>query len=786
MLLVLGDFNATLDSGFVSSEHMNSNHELISDMLDECQLEAINTRFEKPLLKLVTFNGPNDRNVGIDHILVRKKWANSFKDCEALCPGEVVSDHKLLFCKLRWRMKTRKNELSSQKKDYSCLSDPHWSEKYSANLEKNLPNLSQDWDYNDLASSILKSTEDFPIKAPPLHVKGKSGSKSGKHDDKAAYRALRKKETRAFSVQRIEEIAAEINSMHVSKQATAAWKNMTVLTGKESKPSGLLEKDSKKAAKKWMDYNACLYAKKQNVPEDNSEFELTEKYVLIMPESVVISDDVFSLPEIEAAIFDLNLNKALDPENLCAEMLRDPKLAPYLLKSINLAYSTGKPPEQWLNMDMMMVYKKGDRDVCSNYRGISIMSITSKLYFRLMANRIIPIIDPLLRVNQNGFRKLRSANQHILLLRRLIEETRNSKDDKLVLIFIDFMKAFDTIIWTELWAILAAYRIPGKMIIAIKSLYEGSGASVKVGSAKSGMFNFNSGVKQGCVLAPFLFIVCIDFIMRKAVPNPKLGIKLFTASKIVAKGEKDIFVTDVAFADDITLVSPSIEHGQRLLCSVEEEARKIGLQFNHSKCEALLIGCSGDIEIQAGILQQCDDFKYLGSWIFDSDKDFKVRKALAWSACTSLKNLWNSSLSKVLKTNCFKALVQSILLYGAETWTMTSQMIDRLDGCYTRLLSYIFQLDCKKDHPTRKMIYGDLPDISSVLRSRRLEFFGHNHRCDGLIKHALFYETPGKNKIGGQFMTYLDTIKKDFDGHIGVPQLKRVAGVRESWKAFIK
>ena len=70
----------------------------------------------------------------------------------------------------------------------------------------------------------------------------------------------------------------------------------------------------------------------------------------------------------------------------------------------------------------------------------------------------------------------------------------------------------------------------------------------------------------------------------------------------------------------------------------------------------------------------------------NTDKDFKVRKAFAWSACNELRKIWTSTLSKRIKIRLFIATVESVLLYGAETWTITQTMKKQLDGCYTRLL----------------------------------------------------------------------------------------------------
>ena len=74
---------------------------------------------------------------------------------------------------------------------------------------------------------------------------------------------------------------------------------------------------------------------------------------------------------------------------------------------------------------------------------------------------------------------------------------------------------------------------------------------------------------------------------------------------------------------------------------------------------------------------------------------------------------WKSDISKSTKINFFRACVESILLYGAETWTVNKELEECLDGTYTRLLMRVQNLSWK-NHPIKSEIYGDLPSISVI------------------------------------------------------------------------
>ena len=87
--------------------------------------------------------------------------------------------------------------------------------------------------------------------------------------------------------------------------------------------------------------------------------------------------------------------------------------------------------------------KKGDLSLATNYRGISLMPIAAKLYNRLILNRLIPFVEPVLRNNQNGFRRGRSTLSQIL--RRIIRESQLCNLD-LALVFVDFQKTLTLLI----------------------------------------------------------------------------------------------------------------------------------------------------------------------------------------------------------------------------------------------------------------------------------------------------------------------------------------------------
>ena len=163
-------------------------------------------------------------------------------------------------------------------------------------------------------------------------------------------------------------------------------------------------------------------------------------------------------------------------------------------------------------MNIVPVPKSGNLSNTNNYRGISLICIIAKLYNRLILNRIRGVLDIRLRINQNGFRPKRSTVGQILTLRRIIEGV---KDGNLpaIITFIDFKKAFDTIHRGKMIKILRAYGIPPNILRAIEKMYTNTQAKVITPDGETEQFEITAGVLQGDTLAPFLFIIVLDFAL---------------------------------------------------------------------------------------------------------------------------------------------------------------------------------------------------------------------------------------------------------------------------------
>ena len=182
-------------------------------------------------------------------------------------------------------------------------------------------------------------------------------------------------------------------------------------------------------------------------------------------------------------------------------------------------------------------------------------------------------------------------------------------------------------------------------------------------------FRILAGVLQGDTLAPYLFIIVLDYVLREAINGreDELG---FTIKSRQSRRVPAVKITDLDFADDIALISDEIQQAQKLLSQIEISSAKVGLHLNAKKTVCMLYNQPVIDEIKTRnnvTLKAVDDFKYLGAWMSSSEKDIKVRKAQAWQACHKLKKIWTSELPRKTKIRLFQTTVESVLLYGSAT-----------------------------------------------------------------------------------------------------------------------
>ena len=812
-LVVAGDLNAKLgpeDVNFTYNSVSNRNGEFLKDFMDEFNLFSSNNSFMKPKGQLWSFEYPSGERAQIDYLIFRKKWRNSIHDSRSYSSFcSVSSDHRVVSARVKLSLRSSKQAKPHPMKTIDwkeVSSNQTLSKQFAVDVFNKFHALSPDEISSDnietVYDNLIKSTEEVALSSLPkkkrrTDIKPSNSSrvvearsklktisqlyhKSPSSLNNIALIQAKKDLDDAYLDSQVDFINGKINALsnqHISKQHHLAWKTIKELAGKNSNSSIRIKGGSaKERMKNWSNHFENLLGSKAKLPENHT-----------LP-SVKISDTLnictsnFTPSELKSAVKQLKSSKAFGPDNIPALIWKDTIFHDLLLGLCNHTLNTNQSPKVWHQSQIIPMPKKGDLSLATNYRGISLMSIAAKIYNKMILNRLIPHVEPLLRDNQNGFRRGRSTLSQVLCLRRIIEESQSCNLD-LALVFVDFSKAFDSVDRDKMFEILELYGIPPKIIAAIRVLYTDTSSTILTPDGETPPFQIQAGILQGDTLAPFLFILVVDYVLRMSVDT--IASKGFQLKGRESSRHPAKYLTDTDFADDIALISQSLADAESLLCSLEQASNCVGLYLNETKTE-YINRCTIDTDhgvksLNGTSLKQVEDYVYLGSRIMTSLKDFNTRKGMAWSACNDLHHIWTSNLSKSYKLGIFRATVEKILLYGCETWTLSKALEKRLDGTYTRLLMRVQNLSWKS-HPTRKQIYGSLPSISALVQSQRVQFAGHCQRASKEIISLLLLWSPN-SRTRGRKLSYPDVIARDTD--LRKEDLEAAMLDREVWRSHV-
>ena len=211
--------------------------------------------------------------------------------------------------------------------------------------------------------------------------------------------------------------------------------------------------------------------------------------------------------------------------------------------------------------------KKGDLGLAKNYRGITLTSIAAKIYNALLRNHIEPKIDNILRKNQNSFRRNRFTTSQILTIRRILEGVRAKKPTS------DITKAFDSIHKGKMEQILLAYGLPKETGAAITILYRNTKVKVRSPDGDTEYFDIVAGVLQGDTLAPYLFIIRLDYVLRTSIDKIRENGFELTKKRSIRCPAKTI--TDADYADDIAILANTPNQAETLLHSLGTSHRRL-------------------------------------------------------------------------------------------------------------------------------------------------------------------------------------------------------------------
>ena len=213
------------------------------------------------------------------------------------------------------------------------------------------------------------------------------------------------------------------------------------------------------------------------------------------------------MEEVKAAIKEMKSGKAAGMDGVTTEMLKaeeteTPRLLTEIFRNI---WESEETPKTWKTGLIVKLPQKGDLSDCNNWRGITLLSLTSKVFNKIIYKRLAETLDEHIRQEQVGFRPGRSCSDHIFTLRQTLEQSKEW-NASLYANFVDMEKAFDSIHRDTLWRILHYNGVPQKLVNIVKMMYNNFSSQVICNNELTDTFEVTTGVKQGCILSPFELI----------------------------------------------------------------------------------------------------------------------------------------------------------------------------------------------------------------------------------------------------------------------------------------
>ncbi|XP_063592483.1 uncharacterized protein LOC134769674 [Penaeus indicus] len=462
--------------------------------------------------------------------------------------------------------------------------------------------------------------------------------------------------------------------------------------------------DSNQQLARWVEHYSELYSEPRPIKKE--AIEGTPSF----PEAQQL-DAMPTMNELIAVLKSTPSGKAPGQDAIPADLLKcDEDLFPYLYEILRKSWSEGAFPR--------------DLRDCNNYRGISLLSVTGKVFARVLLPRLQALANRVYPESQCGFRSNLSTVDMIFSLRQ-IQEKCKEQHRPLHMAFVDLTKAFDMVSREGLYAVLQKIGCPPTLLSLIRSLHDGMQAAV--------MFEGSLSQKAKTKTRSFL-------------------------------------VRELLFADDAAFVSRSEAGLQTLMDRFAKACDDFALTI--SKKKTVVMHQARDpvstILVDGEQLENVDTFCYLGSVI---TKDSLLEKELSsriGKAATAFSRLttraWrNCSLTEKTKGAIYKACIA--LLYGSETWPTYARQERKLHAFHMRCLRSILGITWQ-DKVTNAAVLArtGCEPLIQIFLTRRLRWLGHVRRLpDGRLPKDILYGElgSGARTLGRPLPRFKDVTKRD-------------------------
>lgn len=827
VVVVGGDFNARVGGAHSLHHSSNDNGQRLEDLCGVHDLSIGGTMFAHKDHHKGTWRSPDGKTVTqIDHICVGRKWRSSLLDVRVLRSADIGSDHYLVRAKLRIRLSSARSSRQPDKEvpalERLRSGCPEVRLDYNAAIRNRFealdPEESLEGKWEQLKEVIGESSLEVlgtrPRRARQQHlsletrdlIAQRASLKRNAPEGGAEYSKLNKrvKQSARRDDQRwADRLAGDLEEAAVHGRQREIWQRIKQLSGNRRRRAaavrdkgGNMIPDPVEQRARWAEHFSELL---NPPPTDTQLSDLSG-----IPSNPCFphlgeDDSPPSCEEVAGALRKLKNHKAPGVDGIFNEQLRYGAggLVGPLVDLFSQVWREETVPEEWLKGVISVIPKKGDSSVCSNNRGITLRSTTSKLFQIVMLHRLSTGIELALREQQCGFRRNRSCIDQIYSLRTIIHQCIEF-NLPLNINFIDFKSAFDCIRRDFIWAAFRHYGLPEKYIRVVRAFFDGTMSAVRHDGELSDWFSVVSGTGQGDIQGPPVFNIVINWAAQLAEGQK-------TVSRGFPLSPEGDFILDLDYADDMAVLDAAADGLQETTDLLARFAGYAGLRINSKKTKAMAVSRdltqrpyseagTVDISVEGDPIEQVSDFTYLGSVISANgsiDRELNTRIGKAHSAFRTLNRIWHNRNIRVnTKVRIYRAAVLTVLLYGCEAWTTTQAQDRRLEAFHQRCLRKILHIRWDQ-HVTNAAVLeraSSLP-LSSFIGGSRLRWFGHVTRMsqDRIPKQLITWvPVHGKRSRGRPRKTWSSCVLDDFRNATGqsksIRVLNNLASDRNEWR----
>ena len=846
--LLLGDLNAqvTSDCSFLPgvigghSLHSSSNDNG-TRLLDFCvahQLTIGGTLFQHKDIHKGTWRSPNGRTVNqIDHICISKRFGGSLLNVKVCRGADIGSDHYLVRGRLRIKLlsvkKTQERKLAIPAIEH--LRDRSLVSEYNVALRNRFDCLEPEVDLESMWDSFKESVSQVsmevlgqrPRRRKDRHLsqktkdllvergefKRKDPNSDANRSEYSRLNKLVKKSSKTDDNNWALRMADDLEEAARKGQQREVWQKIYVISGNKKKQSaavrdrsGQLIADPHAQKERWKEHFSELL----NPPPREVDISDLED-VTPQPsfEYLTNTDEAPTRSEVVDALKKLKNFKSPGVDGITNEQLKygESGLIDSLVHLFKKVWEDEQIPEDWSKGVIVVVGKKGDTSHCSNNRGITLRSTTSKLLQIILLQRLNAGLEQLLRENQCGFRQNRSCIDQIYSLRCIIHQCIEF-NIPLYINFVDFKAAFDSIDRQFIWRSLQHYGLPDKYIRIMRAFFSHTVSAVRVNGELTDWFSVKSGTGQGDIQGPPVFNFCLNF--SAYLMEQKKVISKGATLQHPSPGVEGKYLLDTDYADDMALLDNTKEGLQEttdLLCRYSAYA---GLKINAGKTQSMAVSkrasqrpyCRDDtleINVEGRPIQQVSNFTYLGAIISGDgtiDKELSSRIQKASGAFYQLSSVWHSrNIRTPTKVRIYQAAVLTILLYGSEVWNATQTQMKRFEVFHQRCLRKILKIRWNYFVSNTEVLKrANIAPVDVFIKAARLRWFGHVVRMpEERIPNYLLHWIPkhGKRSRGRPRTSWLSCVLKDAALFTGVDNItleaaEQKATDRVQWRGLIR